>query len=58
MDHSTDTQKLAIVLNRASQQGKAGFCKMLWDNQPDQVQTALRSFLTDVTLQAVQDKSQ
>jgi hypothetical protein len=39
-------EKLAGVLNRASADGKASFCRMLWGNQPEAVQTKLLDLLS------------
>ncbi|WP_169616037.1 hypothetical protein [Nodosilinea sp. P-1105] len=50
MDDITNYEKLASVFNRAAQQGKNGFCKMLWGNQPEGVQTQLKPLLTSETL--------
>ncbi|MBE7383795.1 MAG: hypothetical protein F6J95_020560 [Leptolyngbya sp. SIO1E4] len=47
MTDMVDCEKLAGVLNRASAQGKAGFCKMLWGNQSESVQSKLLQFLSD-----------
>lgn len=46
----TNCEKLATVLNRAGSQGKGAFCKMLWANQPEPVQTQLRPLLSANTL--------
>lgn len=46
MSDTTDCEKLAGIFNRASQQGKSAFCKMLWDNQPETVQAQLKPLLT------------
>lgn len=50
MDDTTNCEKLATVLNRAGEQGKGAFCKMLWGNQPEPVQTQLRPMLSTHTL--------
>jgi hypothetical protein len=46
MTESVDYEKLAGVLNRASADGKAKFCQMLWGNQPDAVQSKLMDLLS------------
>jgi hypothetical protein len=51
MDDTTNCEKLAIVLNRAGDQGKGSFCKMLWGNQPDTVQAQLKPLLSANTLE-------
>jgi hypothetical protein len=56
MDNSTNSEKLAEVFNRASQQGKSGFCKMLWNNQPETVQTQLKPLLSETTLAALRSE--
>lgn len=45
MSDSVNYEKLAEVFNRASAQGKTGFCQMLWLNQPDAVRSHLLQFL-------------
>lgn len=47
MTESVNCEKLAGVLNRTSAQGKTGFCKMLWRNQPESVQSQLLPYLSD-----------
>jgi hypothetical protein len=47
MTESVNYQKLAGVLNRASAQGKDGFCKMLWVNQSELTQSQLRPLLSE-----------
>jgi len=46
MGDATNCEKLAGVFNRASQQGKSAFCKMLWGNQPETVQIQLKPLLS------------
>lgn len=46
MDETTNCEKLAAVLNRAGEQGKGAFCKMLWSNQSQPVQEQLRPLLS------------
>ncbi|MBD2259918.1 hypothetical protein [Pseudanabaena sp. FACHB-2040] len=53
MSENTNCEKLATVLNTASQQGKAGFVKMVWDNQSADVQSQLRPLLSAEALQAL-----
>lgn len=53
MDHITNCEKLAEVFNRASEQGKDGFCKMLWGNQPEAVQAQLKPLLSETTMAAL-----
>lgn len=53
MGDTTNCEKLAVVFNRASQQGKDAFCKMLWDNQPEIVQAQLKPLLSDETIDAL-----
>jgi hypothetical protein len=50
---TTDCEKLAGVFNRASQQGKSAFCKMLWGNQPETVQAQLKPLLSQVAIEAL-----
>ncbi|MBW4485004.1 MAG: hypothetical protein KME14_20905 [Tildeniella torsiva UHER 1998/13D] len=50
MGDATNCKKLAGVFNRASEQGKGAFCKMLWDNQPDAVQAQLKPLLSQATI--------
>ena len=50
MDDTTNCEKLATVFNRAGDQGKVAFCKMLWENQPDPVQAQLKPLLSAHTL--------
>ncbi|MBD0268013.1 MAG: hypothetical protein ICV77_06935 [Cyanobacteria bacterium Co-bin8] len=57
MSESTNCEKLATVLNTASQQGKAGFVKMVWDNQSADVQSQLRPLLSAEALQALDTAS-
>lgn len=53
MAADTNFEKLASVFNKAGQQGKAGFVKMLWSNQPEEVQTQLRPLLTPAAWEAL-----
>jgi hypothetical protein len=57
MSENTNCEKLATVLNTAGQQGKAGFVKMLWDNQSAEVQSQLRPLLSAEALHAVETAS-
>ncbi len=56
MDDSTNSEKLAGVFNRASEQGKNAFCKMLWNNQPETVQTQLKPLLSETTIAALRSE--
>ncbi|MGF1516367.1 MAG: hypothetical protein ACFCVB_00985 [Nodosilinea sp.] len=56
MDNATNCEKLAGVFNRASQQGKSAFCKMLWGNQPETVQDQLKPLLSPETISALQSE--
>jgi len=47
MSDMINYEKLASVLNRASADGKDNFCKMLWGNQPEAVQSKLLGFLSE-----------
>lgn len=51
MFEDTNFEKLAAVLNKTSQQGKGGFVKMLWDNQPEEVRSQLTPLLSSATLE-------
>lgn len=53
MNSMTNCEKLAEVFNRASEQGKSAFCKMLWGNQPESVQTQLKPLLSETALAAL-----
>lgn len=53
MSADTDFEKLASVFNKAGQEGKASFIKMLWSNQPEDVQTQLKPLLTPATWEAL-----
>ena len=57
MGDTTNCEKLASVFNRASQQGKGAFCKMLWSNQPETVQAELKPLLSQETLNALRSES-
>ncbi|MDA0672266.1 MAG: hypothetical protein O3C67_00965 [Cyanobacteria bacterium] len=46
MADSVNYEKLAGVLNRASADGKASFCRMLWGNQSADVQAQLLTLLS------------
>lgn len=58
MFEDTNCEKLAGVFNRASQQGKSSFCQMLWQNQPQSVQTQLMPLLSAETRAALDSASQ
>lgn len=53
MSEFVDCEKLAGVLNRASAQGKHGFCKMLWGNQTEAIQSQLLPFLSEAAQDAI-----
>ena len=55
MAESVDFEKLAGVLNRASAQGKHGFCKMLWGNQSESIQSQLRPYLSEQAQDALSE---
>jgi hypothetical protein len=57
MGDATNCEKLADVFNRASQQGKGAFCKMLWSNQSETVQAELKSLLSQETIDALRSES-
>lgn len=57
MTESVNFEKLAGVLNRASAQGKNGFCKMLWGNQSESVQTQLLPYLSEQAQSAVNENT-
>jgi outer membrane biogenesis lipoprotein LolB len=57
MGDATNCEKLAGVFNRASQQGKSAFCKMLWGNQPETVQIQLKPLLSQETIDALQSEN-
>lgn len=56
MGDTTNCEKLAGVFNRASQQGKSAFCKMLWGNQPETVQDQLRPLLSAEAIDALRSE--
>lgn len=58
MSENTDCEKLASVLNRASEQGKDSFCRMLWNNQPEAVQAQLTPLLSGTALAMIQAPAQ
>lgn len=55
MTESVNLEKLAGVFNRASAQGKMGFCKMLWGNQSESIQSKLLPYLTEQAQQAISE---
>jgi outer membrane biogenesis lipoprotein LolB len=57
MGDATNCEKLAGVFNRASQQGKSAFCKMLWGNQPETVQIQLKPLLSQESIDALQSEN-
>lgn len=58
MSEDTNVEKLASVLNNASQQGKDSFVRMLWKNQPADVQTEIMPLLTAEARQAIDTSSE
>ncbi|WP_156119702.1 hypothetical protein [Leptolyngbya sp. KIOST-1] len=56
MGDTTNCEKLAGVFNRASQEGKSAFCKMLWGNQPETVQDQLKPLLSQTAIAALQSE--
>ncbi|MDB9529503.1 hypothetical protein PN498_26165 [Oscillatoria sp. CS-180] len=56
MSESINYEKLAGILNRASAQGKSGFCRMLWGNQSEAVQSQLLPYLSEQAQDAVSEK--
>lgn len=53
MLENTNIEKLASVLNSTGQQGKDGFVRMLWKNQPTDVQLQLMPLLNAEARQAI-----
>lgn len=53
MSEDTNIEKLASVLNSTSQLGKGNFARMLWQNQPIEVQTELMPLLSEEARQAI-----
>ncbi|MFE4107735.1 hypothetical protein [Almyronema epifaneia] len=58
MSDTANLEKLAGVINRASQQGKGGFVRMLWGNQPADVQSQLMPLLESEALQTIAPASE
>ena len=56
MTESVNCEKLAGVLNRASAQGKHQFCKMLWGNQSESIQSQLMPYLTEQAQDALKEE--
>jgi len=56
MTESVNFEKLAGVFNRASAQGKNNFCKMLWGNQSESVQSQLLPYLSNQAQDAISEK--
>ncbi len=56
MGDTTNCEKLAGVFNRASQQGKNAFCKMLWGNQSETVQAELKPLLSQATIDVLRNE--
>ena len=57
MTESVNYEKLAGVFNRASAQGKSGFCKMLWGNQSELIRSQLLPYLSPEAQDAISEKS-
>ena len=57
MADDINVEKLASVLNSTSQQGKGDFVRMLWKNQPTDVQTQLMPLLNDEARQTIDTSS-
>ncbi|MBE9181038.1 hypothetical protein IQ268_20985 [Oculatella sp. LEGE 06141] len=57
MSEAIDVDKLASVMNRTGEQGKADFVKMLWNNQPADVQVQLMPLLNAEARQVVERAS-
>lgn len=57
MAQNTNFEKLAVVMNKTSQQGKGGFVKMLWDNQSEEVRSQLTPLLSSATLEILEQFS-
>ena len=57
MNESVNFEKLAGVFNRASAQGKHGFCKMLWGNQSETIQAQLLPLLSEQAQDAISEKA-
>lgn len=57
MSDSVNFEKLAGVFNRASAEGKSGFCKMLWGNQSESIQSQLLPFLSEQAQNIINEKS-
>lgn len=57
MSENIDIEKLASVLNNTGQQGKDSFVRMLWNNQPVDVQAQLMPLLNAETQQAIENAS-
>lgn len=47
MSEHVNIEKLASVLNNTSQQGKGNFARMVWQNQPADVQMELMPLLNE-----------
>lgn len=56
MTESVNYEKLAGIINRASAEGKAGFCRMLWGNQSESIQSQLLPYLSDQAQDLVSKK--
>lgn len=57
MSENIDIEKLASVLNSTGQQGKDSFVRMLWNNQPVDVQAQLMPLLNAEAQQVIENAS-
>jgi hypothetical protein len=57
VSENVDIEKLASVLNSTGQQGKDSFVRMLWNNQPVDVQAQLMPLLNTETQQVIEKAS-
>ncbi len=57
MSENIDIEKLASVLNSTGQQGKESFVRMLWNNQPVDVQAQIMPLLNAETRQTIENSS-
>ncbi|NJO80221.1 MAG: hypothetical protein HC827_18075 [Cyanobacteria bacterium RM1_2_2] len=57
MSENIDVEKLASVLNSTGQQGKESFVRMLWNNQPVDVQAQIMPLLNAETRQTIENSS-
>jgi hypothetical protein len=57
VSEDVDVEKLASVLNNTGRQGKENFVRMLWNNQPGDIQSQLMPLLNAETRQAIAPSS-